>query len=150
VPCYYLSLLEKNSYNIPDPYWVAGFASGEACFIVDITKSNSNKIGSSVNLRFTISQHQRDELLLCNLINYFNCGKLYKNNNCFNLTIRKFADIDAKILPFFLNYPIIGHKFLDFQDFCKVGYFLKEKKHLTIDGIKKISLIKSEMNTKRV
>jgi hypothetical protein len=87
---------------------------------------------------------------LCNLINYFNCGKLYKNNNCFNLTIRKFADIDTKIIPFFLNYPIIGHKLLDFQDFCKVGYLLKEKKHLTIDGIKKISLIKSEMNTKRV
>jgi hypothetical protein len=87
---------------------------------------------------------------LCNLINSFNCGKLYKNNNCFNLTIRKFADIDTKIIPFFLNYPIIGHKFLDFQDFCKVGYLLKEKKHLTIDGIKKINLIKSEMNTKRV
>ena len=91
---------------------------------------------------------------MCNLINYFNCGKLYKNNNCFNLTIRKFADSkgDTKIIPFFLNYPIIGHKLLvrRIQDFCKVGYLLKEKKHLTIDGIKKISLIKSEMNTKRV
>ena len=87
---------------------------------------------------------------MCNLINYFNCGKLYKNNNCFNLTIRKFADIDTKIIPFFLNYPIIGQKSLDFQDFCKIGYLIKEKKHLTIDGVKKISLIKSEMNTKRV
>ena len=114
-----LYLVEKKSYNIPDPNWIAGFASGEACFIVDVAKSNSNKIGSSVNLRITISQHARDELLLCNLINYFNCGKLYKNNNCFNLTIRKFADIDTKIIPFFLNYPIIGQKLLDFQDFCR-------------------------------
>jgi len=80
---------------------------------------------------------------LCNLINYFNCGKLYKNNNCFNLTIRKFAAAlqDTKIIPFFLNYPIIGHKFLDYQDFCKIGYLIKEKKHLTIDGIKKISCL---------
>ena len=110
---------------------MAGFSSGEACFIVDILKSKSNKIGYSVNLRVMISQHARDELLLCSLINYFNCGKLYKNNNCFNLTIRKFADIghwtldighwtldighwtldiDTKIIPFFFKYPILGNK----------------------------------------
>jgi hypothetical protein len=90
---------------------VAGFSSGEACFIVDILKSKSNKIVYSVNLRVLISQHARDELLLCSLINYFNCGKLSKNNNCFNLTltIRKFADIDTKIIPFFFKYPILGN-----------------------------------------
>jgi len=96
-----------SNYKIPDPNWVAGFSSGEACFIVDIIKSKSNKIGYSVNLRVIISQHARDELLLCSLINYFNCGKLYKNNNCFNLTIRKFADIDTKIIPFFFKYPLL-------------------------------------------
>ena len=84
------------------------------------------------------------------LINYFNCGKLYKNNNCFNLTVRKFADIDTKIIPFFIKYPILGNKFLDFLDFCKVSKLVKEKKHLQIDGFKKISLIKSGMNTKRI
>jgi LAGLIDADG endonuclease len=93
---------------------------GEVCFIVDILKSKSNKIGYSVNLRVMISQHARDELLLCSLIiiNYFNYGKLYKNNNCFNLTIRKFADIDTKIIPFFFKYPFLGNKFLYFQDLC--------------------------------
>jgi hypothetical protein len=45
---------------MPEPNGVAGLASGEACFIVDITVWNSNKIGSSVNLRITISQHARD------------------------------------------------------------------------------------------
>jgi hypothetical protein len=29
-----------------------GFASGEACFIVDIAKSNSNKIGSGYASKF--------------------------------------------------------------------------------------------------
>ena len=83
------------------------------------------------------------------LINYFNCGKLYKNNNCFNLTVRKFADIDNKIIPFFIKYPIIGNKSLDFQDFYRVSKLIKEKEHLQIEGIKKISSIKSGMNTKR-
>ena len=139
-----------SDYKIKDPQWVAGFSSGEACFIVDINKSKSNQIGYSVNLRIMISQHARDELLLCSLINYINCGKLYKNNNSFNLTVRKFADIETKIIPFFIKYPILGNKFLDFQDFCKVSKLVKEKKHLQIDGFKKISLIKSGMNTKRV
>jgi len=74
---------------------------------------------------------------LCSLIHYFNCGKLYKNNNCFNLTIRKFADIDTKIIPFFFKYPILGNKFLDFQDFCKVGKLVKEKKASSNKWIKK-------------
>jgi len=84
-----------------------------------------------------ISQHARKKILLCNLINCFNClcpsgkrpegGKIYKNKNCFNLTIRKFADIDTKITPFFIKYPILGNKSLDFHDFCKVANLIKEK-----------------------
>ena len=74
---------------------------------------------------------------MCSLINYFNCGKHYTNNNCFNLTIRNFADLDTKIIPFFFKYPILGNKFLYFQDFCKVGKLVKEKKHLQINGLKK-------------
>ena len=58
-------------YPIPDPNWVAGFVSGEGCFIVDINKSNSNKVGFSVNLRIMISQHARNKILLYNLIIYF-------------------------------------------------------------------------------
>nr|YP_009517159.1 LAGLIDADG homing endonuclease [Blastosporella zonata]AYE93119.1 LAGLIDADG homing endonuclease [Blastosporella zonata] len=108
-------------YIIPNPNWVAGFSSGEDCFMVDINKSKSNKIGQSVNLRFVISQHKKDVLLMLSLINFLNCGQIYKNKDCFNLTIRKFADIDNKIIPFFIKYPIIGNKSLDFQDFYKVN-----------------------------
>ena len=97
-----------------------------------------------------ISQHFRDEQLMWSLIHYFNCGKLNKNNNCFNLTIRKFADLNNKIIPFFIKYPIIGQKLLDFQDFCRVADLINKKDHLTIDGLKKISEIKSGMNTRRV
>ena len=86
------------------------------------------------------------------LINYFGpygSVKLHKNNNCFNLTIRKFADLDTKVIPFFVKYPIIGQKLLDFQDFCRVCKLMKENEHLTIEGLTKISEIKSGMNTSR-
>jgi hypothetical protein len=50
-----------------------------------------------------------EELLLSSLINYFyfNSGKIYKNKNCFCLTIRKFSDIENKLIPFFIKYPIL-------------------------------------------
>jgi hypothetical protein len=50
--------------NIPDPQWVAGFTSSEGCFEVNIFKSNSQKIGSQVRLRFTVVQHERETKLM--------------------------------------------------------------------------------------
>ena len=97
-----------------------------------------------------ITQHSRDEQLMLSLIHYFNCGKLNKNNNCFNLTIRKFEELDKKIIPFFIKYPIVGQKLLDFQDLCRVDDLINKKAHLTIEGLKIISEIKSKMNTRRV
>jgi hypothetical protein len=108
------------------------------------------KTGFKVKLNFSIAQHSRDELLLKSLIDYFDCGNLYKNREIFELVIQKFANIDNKIIPFFTKYPIAGVNLLDFQDFCKVANIIKEKEHLTIDGINKIRKLKEDMNTKRI
>ena len=148
----YLENTNTGIKKITEPNWVAGFASGEGCFLVDLIKSKSTKIGFSISLRFIITQHSRDEQLLLSLIHYFNCGKLNKNNNCFNLTIRKFEDLDKKIIPFFIKYPIVGQKLLDFRRrrLCRVGELINKKAHLTIEGLNIISEIKSKMNTRRV
>lgn len=84
------------------------------------------------------------------LIDFFNCGHLNKrNNNCFNLTVRKFTDLENKIIPFFIKFPIIGEKLLDLQNFIEASKLIKNKDQLTIQGLKKISEIKNGMNTKR-
>lgn len=56
--------------KIPNLDWIAGFASGEGCFLVSISKSNSNKIGQVVQLIFKLSQHNRDKVLLELITNY--------------------------------------------------------------------------------
>ena len=48
-----------NTENIPDPNWIAGFVTGEGNFYANITQS-TNKIGQRVQLRFRITQHDRD------------------------------------------------------------------------------------------
>ena len=119
--------------------------------MIDIIKSKSSKLGISAGLRFTITQHSRDEQLMISLIDFFNCGHLNKrNNNCFNLTVRKFTDLENKIITFFKKYPIIGDKLLNFQDFIEASKLINNKDHLTIEGLKKIREIKNGMNTKRV
>jgi hypothetical protein len=63
---------------INNPYWLAGFVSGEGCFQVNIFNT-TNKIGKTVRLFFTITPNFRDEALMNTLINYLGCGTLYKN-----------------------------------------------------------------------
>ena len=68
VPVSRLDYLYK---GIIEPSWLAGFATGESNFFITLQKSNT-KSGLAVSLRFSISQHSRDFLLLKNLINEYN------------------------------------------------------------------------------
>src|SRR5437763_846926 len=63
--------------KIKDPNWVSGFVSGESNFFINISKSKTHKLGNSVRLRFSISQHSRDTMLLRSLIDYFGCGNIH-------------------------------------------------------------------------
>ena len=136
--------------KIIDPNWLAGFSSGEGCFLINIVKSQRYKLGEAVQLIFKITQHERDEQLIRGaVIELLNCGNVYKNREAFDFIVSKFQDIDEKIIPFFLKYSIHGVKALDFKDFCFVASMMKEKKHLTKDGLEKIKKIKAGMNRQR-
>jgi len=62
--------------KIKDPYWLAGFTCAEGCVFVDINNSPKSKLGQAVNLRFLLTQHNRDTQLLISFINYLDCGRL--------------------------------------------------------------------------
>ena len=134
--------------KIPDPNWLAGFTSAEGCFIVKMTLSKT-KIGYAVQLIFQITQHSRDEILLRSIISYLNCGVVTKNRDAFDFRVYKFGDITHKIIPFFKKYPIRGVKALDFEDFCRAAELMKQKKHLTPEGLEQIRKIKAGMNRGR-
>lgn len=78
-----------------------------------------------------------------------NCGKVYKNKNVSNYRVTKFLNISEKIIPFFKKYPLIGIKSKDYEDFCTIAEMMKEKKHLTLDGLEEIHKLKTGMNSKR-
>jgi len=138
-----------NITKIPDSNWISGFVSAEGCFLISIFDSKTHKIGKQVNLIFKITQHERDKNLMILIINYLNCGKLFKIGTCFDLRVSKFSDVIKKIIPFFEKYPIKGVKHLDYLDFYKVVKLMSNGSHLTNEGLEQIGSIKAQMNKGR-
>jgi hypothetical protein len=139
--------------TIPHPEWMAGFVSGEGCFLVQLAKYGKSKL-DGVSLSLKVSQHLRDKSLLNSFILFFGCGLFNYHSGKSKLgsgvfIVRKFADILDKILPFFKKHEIRGIKREDFEDWVKVVELIRSKLHLTEEGIEKIRKIKSGMNTLR-
>lgn len=156
-----LDRLEYKFKGIPDPSWVSGFASGDSTFSVSIEKGTT-KLGKRVRLIFGICLHIREKYLLIGISKYFNSLYLNlnevnkessihcnKNKNTALLQIKSTSDIYTKVIPFFTEYPILGIKLLDFEDFKKVAELVKNKEHLKIDGLNKIMKIVDRMNLAR-
>lgn len=134
---------------IEDPYWFAGFASGEACFTVNIYKSKT-KLGEAVQLKFDLAQHSRDSKLLTSLQNLLGYGTVNKHSqNAVMFSATKFSDFKECLIPFFDKYQILGVKYEDYLDFKKVAQLIEKKAHLTIEGLEDIRRIKVKMNRGR-
>ena len=74
---------------------------------------------------------------------------MIKYREAIYLRVTKFEDLVNKIIPLFQKYPIRGVKALDFSDFCRAVSLMKDKKHLTVEGLEQIRKIKAGMNRGR-
>lgn len=129
-------------------------SKGEGNFDVRITQS-TNKIaegtGYRVQLRFRITQHERDIKLMENIVLKLGSGSIYKypKTPAVCITLVSFSDITEKIIPFFNKYTIKGVKLYDYLDWCKIHSLMKDNTHLTSEGLNIIRDIKSKMNKGR-
>jgi len=139
----------NNNSNL-NPQWVAGFIDGEGCFHVSIIPNNTMRTGYEVRLEFSISQHVRDAALMSLFLLFFNCGYLASDGpSKVQFRIRSLKQIEDNLLPFLANNPLLTRKSLDVADFIKVFNLMKAKTHLTMDGIRIIRDIQSNMNSRR-
>lgn len=130
--------------KIANPCWLAGFATGEGCFLILTTKNTK-----SITLRFKLAQHVRDNDLMKYLERYLNCGAYYPSVNTGEFVVSKLLDIKEKIIPFFEKYPILGTKYLDYLDFKQTALLVDKKEHLTNEGYETILALKAGMNRGR-
>ena len=135
--------------SIPDPNWMAGFASGDSSFNIKVSDS-TNVLGKIVQLRYGIGLNIREEALIKSLAVYFGLTDNRKNVYIYKDSVRfeivNFSDIMDKIIPFFEKHLIQGNKSLDFIYFKEVAGIIKSKSHLTSEGFQKILEIKARMN----
>lgn len=109
---------------------MVGFTA-EGCFSIRITKSSTTKTGFQVQLRFNITQHSIDKILMNSFGNFLGCGKVFLRfrENKVDFQILKMKDLCDKVIPFFQNMPLRGVKSPDFY-FCKAVDIMKVKGHL--------------------
>lgn len=94
-----------------DPWFVTGFADGEACFTITIRKNNKLKIGWSVEPRFEISLHIRDSYLLEKVHAFFGVGRIQINKDRGTVTYCVLSVKDLRvIMDHFDKYPLITQK----------------------------------------
>ena len=141
---------ERNNISIYNPQWLAGFTSGEGSFGVKVRKAKENS-KAFIELIFQINQHVRDKQLMACIAEYLECGKIYKHSlNAVVYRVSKTSNLNEKVIPFFIKYPVLGIKALDFKDFCSLAELISNKAHYTEEGLEKIISIKANMNTRRI
>lgn len=132
-----------------DPYWIAGFASGDGSFMMTLRTDNAYTAGGRVEMAFVLTQHSRDILLMKHFVDYFGCGVCYSYKKHAEYKCGNFKDIQEKIISFFIKYPILGVKAQDFSDWAKAVEIICSKAHTTKAGYDQILQIKAGMNKGR-
>lgn len=132
-----------------DPFWMAGFASGDGSFMIILRTDDAYIAGGRAEVAFDLTQHDRDIKLMEYFVSYFGCGQCYTFKRHATFRCRNSKDIQEKILPFFLNYPILGVKSKDFSDWAKAVEIISSKAHTTKSGFEQIVQIKTGMNKGR-
>jgi len=131
-----------------NPNWVTGFVDAEGCFMINITKRETNRMGWQIRPCFQIKLHHRDKELLMKIKYFFNeIGSIsFSNDNGVMYRVNKLDDIINIIIPHFDKYPLITQKQSDYKTFKNIVELINKGEHLNENGIIKIINLKTVLN----
>lgn len=137
-----------------NPQWVSGFTAGDGGFSIYVRPAKDYVLGEKVDSRFHIAQHSKDLELMKLFIHFFCCGKVTVRSNtstprC-DFYVQDTFFLLTKVISHFDQYPLLNLKQKDFLCFREAILLMKEKKHLTIEGLNKIKSLNLEMNSNRL
>jgi hypothetical protein len=133
-----------------NPFWITGFTDGEDSFSIKTFKNNeTGKI--KFQLVFRLGQLSIDASLIHNIHAFFGFGRVSTSETSGMTTFITSSLSDSfKIIEHFDNYPLQSKKSKDFEDWKKVAIMIKNKEHLTSEGMDIILIIKGGMNRNRI
>lgn len=149
----YEEILEFLNSN---PNWIAGFTNGEGSFTASLFLDKHAMWGVVPQCEFNITQSMTDAILLEALHGYFkNTGGVYtRQNNVGTVSFRKISVLKNTIIPFFIQYPLLGRKSKEFERWGKLVEIISTKKHIgdTIqirDAFLEFAYILKDLNASR-
>lgn len=148
----FLKPIFEPSTKLLSPYWITGFVQADGTFGLNFTKQRRMILGYTCQPQFRISQHERDLIVLKRIIETLGCGILVKpslGRNEYTISVGNLKDLVLVIIPFFKKYSLYGAKLLDFNDFCDGIFILKNKGHLSKEGLNQLKILTYRMNTYR-
>ena len=141
-------LFLKTDVNINKlvPWFVTRYTDAEGSFGLYIYKKANSKTGWSISLVFQISLHEKDKNILEIIQNYFGVGGITGHGSTsLKYSVRSYNDM-KKIIDHFDKFPLITNKLNDYKLFKLAYILIVQKEHLSLEGIKKLVLIKCSMN----
>lgn len=132
-----------------NPLFITGFTDAEGCFSLNIIKDQKSRTGWIIQPSFQIDVHERDIVLLQEIQGYFGGnGTIFKKaHEQLIYRVGSFAQIVEVIIPHFDKHPLVTDKKADYLLFRTVIMdVMREKKHLTLEGVKDIVAIKASLN----
>jgi hypothetical protein len=85
---------------------------------------------------------------MLNLKKFFgkDIGKVIIFKDTCTYRVDKLKDIFEVIIPHFDKYPLATQKLADYMLFKEIASLMKNKEHLTLDGLKKVLSYKASLN----
>ena len=105
--------------------FLAGFALGEASFMVVCRPRGDYGRRWKISAAFNVSQRDRAPLDLFH--ETLRCGSMRKaGNSGWYWEVNRLTDIQAVIVPFFQRFPLVGTKADDFERFRRAAAILSQ------------------------
>jgi hypothetical protein len=129
--------------------WLAGFINADGNFGLRFRKLVS-KTSETCCGEIVIVQHNISLLLLLEIVKFLGIGKIYhrKSKEISILKISNLKDLNLFIDKLALS-NFLGSKALDYTDFVRGITLIKNKAHLTKDGLKELKFLSKGMNKNR-
>lgn len=137
-----------------DPWFITGFIDAEGSVILTVRRQKSNRLGWRVDLQFRIKLQLTDKALLEKIkasLNNIGNVLIVKNKEKEQAVFVVYTMKDLAIIVDQLErFPLITQKKADFELFKEAYEIVKNKEHLTLEGLNKIISIKEKMNTEQL
>ncbi len=135
--------MNKNFNITPD--WISGFTQSDGSFVVSWIKTDSGIPIRPVPV-FNLTQSNLESDLFIEIQKELGIGKIYNNRENVIFVVKSINELIDVLLPLFDKYPLRGSKLTGYNIFKTVVLMIKEKKHLTLEGLIQILNLSYFMN----